>query len=133
VKDEVEILLDLVAIPSVSSIRDPTVQEPMAGAAPESPLGYRTVAAKAGDIVELFGTGFGPTNPALPAGQLFSGAAPTTNPVTLRNNNVSVTVLFAGLSGAGLYQLNLIVPSGLGTATFRFRQWSAAYRLLQVL
>ena len=78
-------------------------------------LGYPTVAAKAGDTIALFGTGFGPTNPAVPAGQAFSGAAPTTNPVTLRINNVSVTPAFAGLSGAGLYQLNLTVPSGLGT------------------
>ena len=30
-------------------------------------------------------------------------------------NNVSVTPSFSGLSGAGLYQFNLIVPSGLGT------------------
>jgi uncharacterized protein (TIGR03437 family) len=78
-------------------------------------LGYPTVAAKAGDIVELFGTGFGPTNPVVLAGQTFSGAAPTTNPVTLKIDNVSVTPSFVGLSGAGLYQLNLPVPSGLGT------------------
>jgi uncharacterized protein (TIGR03437 family) len=78
-------------------------------------LGYETVAAKAGDVVELFGNGFGPTNPPVAAGQAFSGAAPTTNPVTLRINNVTVTTAFAGLSGAGLYQLNLIIPSGLGT------------------
>ncbi len=78
-------------------------------------LGYRTVAAKAGDSVELFGTGFGPTNPAAPAGQAFSGAAATTGPVTLHINNVSVTPSFSGLSGAGLYQINLTVPAGLGT------------------
>jgi uncharacterized protein (TIGR03437 family) len=78
-------------------------------------LGYPTVAAKAGDIVELFGTGFGPTNPMVPAGQPFSGAAPTTNAVTLLINGVSVTPTFAGLSGAGLYQINLTVPAGLGT------------------
>jgi uncharacterized protein (TIGR03437 family) len=78
-------------------------------------LGYRTVAAKAGDVIELFGTGFGPTNPAVPAGHAFSGSAPTTNPITLRINNVNVTPAFAGESGAGLYQINLTVPSGLGT------------------
>ena len=78
-------------------------------------LGYPTVAAKAGDVVELFGNGFGPTNPAVPAGQPFSGAAATTNPVTLRINNVTVTPVFSGLSGAGLYQFNLTIPSGLGT------------------
>jgi len=77
-------------------------------------LGYQTVAAKAGDNIAFFGTGFGPTNPAVPAGQVFSGAASTTNPVTLRINNMSVTPEFAGLSGAGLDQINLTVPSGLG-------------------
>jgi len=30
-------------------------------------------------------------------------------------NNVSVTAMFAGLSGAGLYQINLTIPAGLGT------------------
>jgi len=78
-------------------------------------LGYPTVAAKAGDIVELYGNGLGPTTPAVPAGQLFYGAAPTTNPVTLRIGNASVAPTFAGLSGAGVYQINLTIPEGLGT------------------
>jgi uncharacterized protein (TIGR03437 family) len=78
-------------------------------------FGYSTVAAKAGDTIELFGVGFGPTNEVVPAGQVFSGQTPTTNPVKLFVNNVSVTPAFAGLSGAGLYQINLIVPAGLGT------------------
>jgi uncharacterized protein (TIGR03437 family) len=78
-------------------------------------LGYPTVAAKAGDTIELFAVGLGPTSPAVPAGQAFSGSAPTTNPLTLLINNVSVTPAFAGLSSAGLYQINLTVPAALGT------------------
>jgi uncharacterized protein (TIGR03437 family) len=78
-------------------------------------LGYATVAAKAGDNVALFGNGFGSTSPTVLAGRSFSGAAPTTNPVTLRINGVSVTPSFAGLSGPGLYQFNLTIPAGLGT------------------
>jgi uncharacterized protein (TIGR03437 family) len=78
-------------------------------------LGYATVAAKAGDSLELFAVGLGPTNPSVKSGQVFSGAAPATNPVSLLINNVSVTPLFAGLSGAGLYQLNVMIPPGLGT------------------
>ena len=78
-------------------------------------LGYATVAAKAGDSVELFGLGFGPTSPQVPSGQAPSAAASTTNAVGLLINNVSVTPSFAGLSGAGLYQINLILPTGLGT------------------
>jgi uncharacterized protein (TIGR03437 family) len=80
-----------------------------------SSLGYPTVAAKAGDTVELFGVGFGPTTPPVPSGQLYSGAAPTTNPVQLMIGATAVTPIFAGLSSAGLYQINLTIPSGLGT------------------
>jgi uncharacterized protein (TIGR03437 family) len=79
-----------------------------------SSLGYATVAAKAGDSVVLFGVGFGPTNSVVPAGQAFSGASPTTDPVNLLVSNVSVKPTFAGLSSAGLYQMNLTVPGGLG-------------------
>jgi len=78
-------------------------------------LGFGTVAARPGDFIELFGVGFGPTSPAVPAGQTYSGAAATTSPVTLLVNNVSVTPTFAGLSGAGLDQINFAVPTGLGT------------------
>jgi uncharacterized protein (TIGR03437 family) len=35
--------------------------------------------------------------------------------VSLRINNVSVNPSFAGLSAAGLYQINFTVPAGLGT------------------
>jgi uncharacterized protein (TIGR03437 family) len=80
-----------------------------------SSLGYPTVAAKAGDVIELYGTGFGPTSPAVTPGQAFSGAASTTNPVQLLINNVGVTPSFAGLSSAGVYQINVTVPAGLGT------------------
>ncbi|MGB7760894.1 MAG: IPT/TIG domain-containing protein, partial [Bryobacteraceae bacterium] len=77
-------------------------------------LGYPTVAAQAGDTVELFAVGLGPTTPAVPAGQAFSGAAATNSKVRLYINNVGVKTIFTGLSSAGLYQINLIVPSGLG-------------------
>jgi uncharacterized protein (TIGR03437 family) len=78
-------------------------------------LGYTTVAAKAGDKIELFAMGLGPTNPTVAAGQAFSGKAPTTNPVKLLIDNVSVTPASAELSSAGVYQINLTVPAGLGT------------------
>ena len=80
-----------------------------------SSLGYPTVAAKAGDTVELYALGLGPTSPPVLAGKAFSGAASTDNSVTLLIDNVTVTPLFAGLTGAGLYQINLTIPSGLGT------------------
>jgi uncharacterized protein (TIGR03437 family) len=77
-------------------------------------FGYPTVAAQVGDIVEIFGVGMGPTNPSVPAGRPFSGAAPITEPFSLYINGIVVPTLFVGLSSAGLYQINLVVPPGLG-------------------
>jgi uncharacterized protein (TIGR03437 family) len=78
-------------------------------------LGFPTVAAKAGDNVQLYAVGLGPTNPPVRAGQPFSGAAPTTNPVSLVINNTTVTPGFAGFDSSILFQINLTIPAGLGT------------------
>ena len=66
---------------------------------------------KPGEVMLLYGTGFGPTNPAVPTDQLYTGAAPTTDPVTLTVGGVGAKVQFAGISGNGLYQLNVVVPN----------------------
>ncbi len=70
-------------------------------------------AAAAGDVIELYGTGLGPTSPAGIPGLVFSGAYPTTNPLTVTIGGVAAAVSFAGLVAAGLYQVNVTVPSGL--------------------
>jgi uncharacterized protein (TIGR03437 family) len=80
-----------------------------------SSLGYGTVAAKVGDTVELYALGLGPTSPPIQAGQPFSGASATTNPVNLLINNKSVTPGFAGFSSSLVYQVNMTIPAGLGT------------------
>jgi protocatechuate 3,4-dioxygenase beta subunit len=72
--------------------------------------GVTTVPARPGDQLTLFGTGFGPTTPEAPPGQVFQGAAALANPVTLRIDTTPVSVSFAGLSGVGLYQFNITVP-----------------------
>jgi uncharacterized protein (TIGR03437 family) len=78
-------------------------------------LGYATVAAKTGDTVELFGTGFGPTNPPVPAGMPFSGAAVALNKIQLSMNAVRIDPTFAGMTAAGQFQLNVTLPGGVGT------------------
>jgi uncharacterized protein (TIGR03437 family) len=79
-------------------------------------IGFPTVAAKAGDSVELFAAGLGPTSPSVPAGQLFTGgAANTTNPVNLLINNMSVPQVPTAIDESLLYQINLVIPAGLGT------------------
>jgi uncharacterized protein (TIGR03437 family) len=37
------------------------------------------------------------------------------NPVTILINGTSLTPAFAGETGAGLFQINLTLPAGLGT------------------
>jgi uncharacterized protein (TIGR03437 family) len=64
-------------------------------------------------MLQLYGTGFGPTSPSASSGLVFSGAYPTTNPVTVTIGGVAAAVSFAGLVGAGLYQINITVPAGL--------------------
>jgi len=79
-------------------------------------LPFTTVPAKAGDVVVLFGFGFGPTTPPAPAGQIFPGGlSSTTNTVTLTIGNTSLVPTFSGISQTGVYQFNFTVPAGLGT------------------
>jgi len=70
-----------------------------------------TVPAKAGDVILLYGTGFGPTNPTTNFAQTFSGAPPTANTVTCTIGGVPATVQFAGLVAPGEYQFNILVPT----------------------
>jgi uncharacterized protein (TIGR03437 family) len=78
------------------------------------PAGYfsfNTRPVKVGEVLELYGIGFGPTNPPVPAGNAFSGAAPTLpQTVTVTIGGVPATVQFSGIVSAGLYQLNVVVP-----------------------
>ena len=77
--------------------------------------------AKAGDIVTLYGTGFGATNPSVPTGQLDPGQATLTSPITVMIGNVTLAssdVLYAGLSPQsinGLYQFNVRIPANAPT------------------
>lgn len=69
-----------------------------------------TVPAQPGDQISLFGTGFGPTAPAVPAGEVLTAAAPLSNNVIIQVDNTTAPVSFAGLVTAGLYQINITVP-----------------------
>jgi uncharacterized protein (TIGR03437 family) len=84
-------------------------------------LGYPTRPVKAGEFLLLYGVGFGPTNPAIPAGKPYSGpsnGAPMTDTLQLTIGGVPIpqaNILFSGISGQGLYQFTIKVPPGLGT------------------
>jgi uncharacterized protein (TIGR03437 family) len=85
-------------------------------AGPVGHFSYPTRPARRGESVVLYGVGFGPTTPAVPAGKLFYSAAPTTNQVYIylgnnQGNFIQVIPAFSGLVGAGLYQINITIPN----------------------
>jgi uncharacterized protein (TIGR03437 family) len=71
----------------------------------------RTVPAAPGENLVLYATGLGPVLSGQATGQLVQGASATTTPVTVSIGNIQAQVQFAGLIGAGLYQINVVVPA----------------------
>jgi uncharacterized protein (TIGR03437 family) len=72
--------------------------------------GLATASAKPGDIILLFGTGFGPTSPPVPIGQTIN-SAPLAGAVTVRIGGVQAMAQYAGVVSPGLFQFNIVVPA----------------------
>ncbi len=70
------------------------------GAAPAAP----------GETIVLYGTGFGVTNPAA-TNQLITTALPLVTMPTITIGGTATTPIFAGLTYAGLFQINVTVPA----------------------
>ena len=79
-------------------------------APPDLITGLPAVPAKPGDIILLYGTGFGPTTPPSPIGQVIN-PAPLATPVTVSIGGIVVNPQFAGIVSPGLYQFNVVVPN----------------------
>ncbi|HYL73419.1 MAG TPA: hypothetical protein VEU96_04405, partial [Bryobacteraceae bacterium] len=79
--------------------------------------GLLSKAVGPGDILTLFATGFGVTDPAFGPGELPGIAAQVTAPVSISFGGVLLApsdILYVGVSqNAGLYQVNLRVPDGV--------------------
>jgi len=77
--------------------------------------GLTTRPAKAGEVIEFWGFGMGPTSPTVPAGSFFAQSAPLANPgsfaVTIGGQNAPV--LGVALVYPGEYQINVQIPTGL--------------------
>ena len=67
--------------------------------------------AAPGETVILYGNGFGPTNPAAAEGQVLTTALPLAATPTVTCNGTPVQVVFAGLTYAGLFQINIVMPN----------------------
>jgi uncharacterized protein (TIGR03437 family) len=72
--------------------------------------GVTTAPAKPGEVIQLYGTGFGASNPAAPAGVLFYGAYPLAQTVTATVGGQSATVT-GYIVAPGVYQFNITVPN----------------------
>jgi uncharacterized protein (TIGR03437 family) len=79
--------------------------------------GATTVAAKPGEIIILWATGFGPTTPSAPSGVPVpgNGSYPTASSPTVTIGNTAAIVYGAALApgSAGLYQIAIQVPNTL--------------------
>jgi uncharacterized protein (TIGR03437 family) len=79
--------------------------------------GATTVPAKPGDVILLWGTGFGPTSPPVQAGEEapVTQSSSTVNKPTVMIGNVAATVHGAALTPgeAGLYLVVVTVPNSL--------------------
>ena len=69
--------------------------------------------ARPGEVLVLYGTGFGPVSPHVDAGEVPSGETQLTAPVEIRIGGVSAEVVYAGLAPGkvGLYELRAVVPA----------------------
>jgi uncharacterized protein (TIGR03437 family) len=79
-----------------------------------------TVPAKPGEVIILWGTGFGPTTPAAPSGQVVAGGPYYVNGVTVTVGGIQAqgygVALASGL--AALYQVAIQVPTSLANGDY---------------
>ena len=66
--------------------------------------------AKPGEVLMVFGTGFGPTNPAVVT-SLNMSPAPLALPFRVEIGGVEAACQYGGLVGPGLNQFNVVVPA----------------------
>jgi uncharacterized protein (TIGR03437 family) len=79
-----------------------------------------TVPAKPGEVITLWGTGFGLTDPPVPAGQVPTVQAPAVkSPVWVALGDVPVPVMSAVLSSyPGLYQIAIQIPASTADGNY---------------
>lgn len=80
---------------------------------PGTVAGVNSHRAKPGDTVTLYGTGFGPVTPNIPAGQIPGEGNTLLLPLTVSFGTATATVTYDGLAPSlvGVYQFNVVVPN----------------------
>jgi len=84
--------------------------------------GLFTRPALPGETITVYGTGFGPTDPAYAPGVLIAAPLPLSGRAYFGIDvNNSVDADWAGLIGVGLYQMNLTIPDNLPDGDHKIR------------
>ena len=83
-------------------------------------FGTTTAPAKPGEIVILWGTGFGPTTPAAPAGTVTPAQTYSVSNVSVALGSAQAQVIGTALSPglAGVYQIAITIPAGLANGDY---------------
>jgi uncharacterized protein (TIGR03437 family) len=66
--------------------------------------------AVVGETISIFGTGFGPSVPPIPAGIIPPQPEPLAGSVSILIDTVTIQAAYAGIVAAGLVQINFAVP-----------------------
>ncbi len=84
------------------------------------PLGINTRPVKPGEVVLMFGTGFGSTNPEIPAGKVVTTPLRMTSSVKIFFGETEGEILDTGyLIFSGEYQFNVKVPANLADGDYK--------------
>jgi uncharacterized protein (TIGR03437 family) len=82
-------------------------------APPGTISGFTSRQAKPGETIIVYGVGFGPVTPNIPAGQVAQQANAVTSPLQVFFGQTPATLSYSGLApgAVGLYQFNVVVPN----------------------
>ena len=79
--------------------------------------GVTTTPATTGETIILYGTGFGSTAPGFTGSTTVAAPLPLAALPTVTIGGIAAQVTFGGLVGPGLYQINVVIPSGITPGT----------------
>lgn len=84
---------------------------------PGALAGVNSRRAQPGDVITLYGVGFGQVTPGILAGQIVQFSNALVSPIHLKFGQTEATISYAGLapSAVGLYQFNAVVPNVAGS------------------
>ena len=90
--------------------------EPSQPVTPQNP-------ARLGDVLEIFATGLGETDPPVGSGDALATGSTVLNPVSVEIGGLGVPVLYQGLAPnfVGLYQVNVLVTDNIPTGSVQIR------------